>query len=529
MKKYISILLAAVLSASLLAGCSGSGNSGQQPAADAKEEAAQPEANEAAEPAADAAQSQDAAQTQDAAKPPNDAAQAQQETNAQETDANAGPAAGFYQIHVIDAATLDPIEGARVQFCSDTACMMGITDSRGLASFESDPGNYTVHLLKAPKGYKSSTEEFTLTADSREATYHLEKEEAEAGTEAAEGTGNSEDDQNTESPKFQAEWDYVNTGFTFSVPENFKELIGDVSPTDRGEIKVGSGVVEGYLAYLGRTDAEIAEFEKTVGEISEDGMTDEQKDAFDAFIDAVPTVAIFRVIGLSGDKDKNYLNEYYSLPIKVCEELGTGGDYTFYYVVLDFTEEYWNWFRNTYPEDRFNEIKQLWEEAGTTDNFRSRITVKAPQMNYTAPKEGAISFETKDLEGNPVTSRELFADHKITMINIWATWCTYCIRELPELEKMSKEWAEQDCQIIGICDDAENDEIAAEAIKILEKNGVTYRNIRSTDEIKDLLKFTALPTSYYVDSEGVVLDYPIKGAMIEVYPEKLQELLSNMK
>ena len=142
MKKYISILLAAVLSASLLAGCSGSGNSGQQPAADAKEEAAQPEANEAAEPAADAAQSQDA---------------------------------------VIDAATLDPIEGARVQFCSDTACMMGITDSRGLASFESDPGTYTVHLLKAPKGYKSSTEEFTLTADSREATYHLEKEEAEAG------------------------------------------------------------------------------------------------------------------------------------------------------------------------------------------------------------------------------------------------------------------------------------------------------------------------------------------------------------
>ena len=53
MKKYISILLVAVLSASLLAGCGGgSGNSGQQPAADAKEEAAQPEANEAAEPAA---------------------------------------------------------------------------------------------------------------------------------------------------------------------------------------------------------------------------------------------------------------------------------------------------------------------------------------------------------------------------------------------------------------------------------------------------------------------------------------------
>ena len=321
----------------------------------------------------------------------------------------------------------------------------------------------------------------------------------------------------------------MNTGFTFSVPENFKDLIGDVAATDRGEIQIGSGVVEGYIAYLGRTNAEMEEFEKTLGEISDDGMTDEQKDAYDAFISQIPTIAICRVIGLSGDKDKNYLNEYYTQPIKVCEELGTGGDYTFYYVVLDFTEEYWNWFRNTYPEDRFNEFKQLWEEAGTTDNFRSRITVKAPEMHYTAPKEGAISFETVDLEGNPVTSRELFADHKITMINIWATWCTHCIRELPELEKMSKEWAEQDCQIIGICDDAEDDEMAAEAIRILEKNGVTYRNIRSTEELRNLFKFTSLPTSYYVDSEGVVLDYPIKGAMIEVYPEKLQELLSNME
>ena len=535
MKKYISILLAAVLSASLLAGCGGgSGNSGQQPAAEAKEETAQPEEKEAAEPAADAAQTdtaqnQDAAQTQDAAQNQNDAAQAQQETNAQGNDANAGPAAGFYQIHVIDAATMDPIEGARVQFCSDTACMMGITDINGLASFESDPGNYTVHLLKAPKGYKGSTEEFTLTADSREATYQLEKEEAAAETAAAEDNGNSADSQNTDNPKLQAEWDCPNTGFTFSVPETFKDLIGDVAATDRGEIQIGSGVVEGYIVYLGRTNAEIAEFEKTIGEISDDGMTDEQKDAYDAFISQIPTIAICRVIGLGADKDKSYLNEYYTQPIKVCEELGTGGDYTFYYVVLDFTEEYWNWFRSTYPEDRFNEFKQLWEEAGTTDNFRSRITVKAPEMHYTAPNEGAISFETVDLEGNPVTSKELFADHKITMINIWATWCTHCVRELPELEKMSKEWAEQDCQIIGICDDAEDDEMAAAAIKILEKNGVTYRNIRSTEELRNLFKFTSLPTSYYVNSEGVVLDYPIKGAMIEVYPEKLQELLSNLK
>ena len=51
------------------------------------------------------------------------------------------------------------------------------------------------------------------------------------------------------------------------------------------------------------------------------------------------------------------------------------------------------------------------------------------------------------------------------------------MRELPELERMSKEWAEQDCQIIGICDDATDDEMAAEAIKILEQSEIKTKEI----------------------------------------------------
>ena len=43
MKKYISILLAAVLCTSILAGCGGSGKSGQQPAEETQEKAVQSE------------------------------------------------------------------------------------------------------------------------------------------------------------------------------------------------------------------------------------------------------------------------------------------------------------------------------------------------------------------------------------------------------------------------------------------------------------------------------------------------------
>ncbi len=56
MKKYISILLAAVLCSSILAGCGGSGSSGQKPAGETQEQATQTEGTEEARPSEDAAQ-----------------------------------------------------------------------------------------------------------------------------------------------------------------------------------------------------------------------------------------------------------------------------------------------------------------------------------------------------------------------------------------------------------------------------------------------------------------------------------------
>ena len=169
--------------------------------------------------------------------------------------------------------------------------------------------------------------------------------------------------------------------------------------------------------------------------------------------------------------------------------------------------------------------------SGARYIFKDRITVKEPESVYLSVEDGAsVSFETVDLEGDPVTSKELFAGHKITMINIWATWCINCKSEMEELEALNKEWADLDCQIIGICDDTEDDETVALAKEILEEHGVTFRNVRSTDEIRDQqLPSVGLPTSYFVDSEGKILCPPIVGKNVEQYSETLQQLLSEME
>ena len=403
MKKYLSILLAAVLCSSILAGCGGSGKSVQQPAEETKEQAAQPEKTEEAGAKENAAQA-DAAQ---------DSAQ-----SAADTAANSGA----YTVCVMDAETMNPIPDVRVQFCSDSMCRMGKTDENGLAKFEVDPGTYTVHMMKAPEGYVKSEEEFTLDKDNRDVTYYLSKEGTEA--EPAEAADNK-------SAESDSVMDFPLTGFTFDAPEEFNHLLGEIRSKDIGEMG-DTGVVLGFVAYQAKTTAEAEEYFNTLGVTTVE----------------TPTLWLFRVMGVKGDQDLEELKkQMFDFPIAVFDELGTAGDYKFYYVVLD-NEEYFEELRNTnYPKDRLDVAYKLWQEAATTSNFKDRVTIKEPESIYPSTEDGAaVSFETQDLDGNPVTSQELFGGHKITMVNIWATWCINCKSEMKELEELNKEWAEKGCQ-----------------------------------------------------------------------------------
>jgi hypothetical protein len=67
------------------------------------------------------------------------------------------------------------------------------------------------------------------------------------------------------------------------------------------------------------------------------------------------------------------------------------------------------------------------------------------------------------------------------------------------------------------------------AKKILEEKGVTFRNVRTTEVIRDQFPSVGLPTTYFVDSEGKILGRPIVGKNVEQYKETLQQLLSEME
>ena len=137
-----------------------------------------------------------------------------------------------------------------------------------------------------------------------------------------------------------------------------------------------------------------------------------------------------------------------------------------------------------------------------------------------------IRFDATDLDGNPVRSEDIFKDHEVTMVNLWATWCHNCIGEMTELGEMAERLAEKNVALVGICTDAD-DELEA-CREILKEHNVNYLNLMPVEGLEELLKWDgALPTSYFFGSDGTLLCLGFKGApqTMEPYEKVIDGLL----
>ena len=141
------------------------------------------------------------------------------------------------------------------------------------------------------------------------------------------------------------------------------------------------------------------------------------------------------------------------------------------------------------------------------------------------------AFEGKDLEGNEVTSQELFSGNAVTVVNFWFTTCNPCVGELAELDALNKELADKGGALIGVnAFTLDGDETAiADAKDVLAKKGATYQNVYF-DSSSAAGAFTsnifAFPTTYVVDRNGNIVGEPIVGAITEKnQAETLQSLI----
>ena len=194
-------------------------------------------------------------------------------------------------------------------------------------------------------------------------------------------------------------------------------------------------------------------------------------------------------------------------------------------------------------KDQFtaDELKLLTEGAEEIRELESKLTALEEKYPEAAQKsldgdmsmpagsgmsvpadEGSMqkfpAFEGKDLDGNDVSSDELFSGSAVTVVNFWFTTCNPCVGELSELDALSSELAEKGGTLIGVNSfTLGGDETAiAEAKEVLEKKGATYRNVYFAPD-SEAGNFTAnifaYPTTYVVDRSGNIVGEPIVGAI----------------
>lgn len=164
-----------------------------------------------------------------------------------------------------------------------------------------------------------------------------------------------------------------------------------------------------------------------------------------------------------------------------------------------------------FSEIDYSNAKNLLEDI---ENLRGNMVLFPPYVKR-PKKEESVSgnlkeFSTLDLDGTKI-DQTIFANHTITMINIWATFCLPCIEEMPFLAELSSKMPEG-TQLISICMDLNGNE--QKALKIIEDAKVYFPVLYPSKEMqKSLLNsIQGVPTTIMVNSKGELVGSVQVGA-----------------
>lgn len=120
-------------------------------------------------------------------------------------------------------------------------------------------------------------------------------------------------------------------------------------------------------------------------------------------------------------------------------------------------------------------------------------------------------MKTTDFNGKSVDS-SLFADNTLTLVNVWNISCTPCVDEIPALDELNTAYADKGVCVVGLYDDFSmgiSDDEAKEIQSILTDADASYKQLRLDGTLASndtLLNIAVFPTTYVVDSQGMIID-----------------------
>ncbi len=157
------------------------------------------------------------------------------------------------------------------------------------------------------------------------------------------------------------------------------------------------------------------------------------------------------------------------------------------------------------------------------DEARKTPTAPLPQETAQAgaekpPQETQVpvaifDFDTVDLDGNTVNTREFAAEHDLTLVNFWATWCGSCVNEMPELQSLHERFSADaegaDVALLGVWLDTES---RSDMESVLEYTGAAYPMVEFRSEMQTMVTLQYIPATIFLDAEGNLIGELVVGA-----------------
>lgn len=142
-----------------------------------------------------------------------------------------------------------------------------------------------------------------------------------------------------------------------------------------------------------------------------------------------------------------------------------------------------------------------------------------------SPREGfsAPDFTLETLDGGQVTLSDLRG--QVVLINFWATWCPPCRAEMPAIENVYRAFKPLGLEVLAV--NLTNQDNEAAVASFVQALGLTFPILLDrTGEVSNRYNLHGLPSTFFVDSQGVIRSVVVGGPMSEaLIQSKVEELL----
>ena len=129
---------------------------------------------------------------------------------------------------------------------------------------------------------------------------------------------------------------------------------------------------------------------------------------------------------------------------------------------------------------------------------------KESSDTWVSLKKGKLAkpFSLKDLEGKDVSLSDYKG--KIVFLNFWATWCPPCRKEMPSMESLQNKLGTDDFVILAVATDRKGEKLVR---PFVEEKKISFKVlIDDRSDVSDLYGVVALPTTYIIGRDGVIIE-----------------------